>query len=101
MSSHKWHFQITDEARVQIRRLTPYDRRKIFQSIRELLLADKPGSLQDVKKLVEPRFEDQWRKRQGDYRIFFTIDLQATEHQGFRYQGIITVLAVRHRSNAY
>jgi mRNA-degrading endonuclease RelE of RelBE toxin-antitoxin system len=79
----------------------PQDRRRVFQSIRELLLADNPKALSDVKKLVEVRFEGLWRKRQGDYRIFFTIDVSETIYQGFTYKGVVTIRAVLHRSKAY
>jgi mRNA-degrading endonuclease RelE of RelBE toxin-antitoxin system len=73
----------------------------VFASIRELLLADNPTIVPGVRKLVGGHFKEQWRQRQGDYRIFFNIDHAAVAHEGYVYKGTVHILAVLHRGKAY
>jgi mRNA-degrading endonuclease RelE of RelBE toxin-antitoxin system len=97
--THEWHFEISRRARVQIRELREKDRRAVFGSIRALLEAVNPKALRDIKKIIGS--DDEWRKRQGDYRIFFTIDVGEIEVNKHRYKGIINIVRVEHRSTAY
>ena len=101
MPTHAWHLSITDEAKKQIDKLPAKDRMAIFRAMAALLQADNPTSVSDVRPLVEKRFEGQYRLRQGDYRIFFSISSDGVTHEGFQYKGVIHFLAVRHRKDAY
>lgn len=99
MPPHKWHFEITKPARSQISSLSKQDRRAVFSSIRELLLADNPKSLNDVKKLVDS--DDLWRKKQGNYRILFTVEAGEVVHNKFTYKGTLQIVKVADRKDVY
>ena len=99
MPTHKWHFDITEEARRQLRNLSSKDRLLVFGRIRELLLADNPKALLGVKKIVDGA--DEWRARQGDYRIFFSHPSEKVIHEKHEYDGTILVLRVLHGKDAY
>jgi mRNA-degrading endonuclease RelE of RelBE toxin-antitoxin system len=59
-SPHLWHLEVEKRARDQIRRLQAKERQAVFQAIRELLIAENPQRANDVRKLVEKRFEGLW-----------------------------------------
>ena len=100
MATHKWLLQVTDKARKQIRKSSSSDRMAIFGSIAELLESENPKAASDVKKLWGP-LEGQWRKRQGKYRIFFTLQPGEIVQDKFTYKGALTVEAVADRKEAY
>ena len=75
------------------------DRLLVFGRIRELLLAENPKALPCVKKIVDA--DDEWRVRQGDYRIFFNHSADKVIHEKHEYDGTIFVLRVLHRKDAY
>jgi mRNA-degrading endonuclease RelE of RelBE toxin-antitoxin system len=101
MPTHQWHLEVTRTARKHLDELPLQDRMAVFRSLVEVLVAENPTSLPDVKKLVEKKFEGQWRKRQGNYRILFSIESKEIVHEKFTYKGTITVNSVVHRSKAY
>jgi mRNA-degrading endonuclease RelE of RelBE toxin-antitoxin system len=71
----------------------------VFGRIRELLVADNPKALPNVKKIIDA--DDEWRARQGDYRIFFNHTSEKVTHEKHEYDGTILILRVLHRSEAY
>ncbi|MBZ0318424.1 MAG: hypothetical protein K8L91_18575 [Anaerolineae bacterium] len=101
MATHLWHLTFDEDVPDQLSELGFRDRMAIFHSIKELLEAENPSALTDVRKLLEKRHLGLWRKRQGDYRILFTISAGQIEHQNFVYKGMIHIVAVVHRSKAY
>ena len=101
MPTHKWYLEVSKTARVQIDGLPLQDRMAVFRSLVEVLVAENPTTLPDVKKLVERKFEGQWRKRQGNYRILFSIESKEIVHEKYLYKGTVTVNSVVHRSKAY
>src|SRR5258708_35277111 len=102
MPTHKWHLEVTSQAKDQIKALpTSRQRMAIFAAIRELLIAENPTTVPGVRKLVGAHFADQWRQRQGDYRIFFRVQHNEITHRQYSYKGIVTILKVIHRSRAY
>lgn len=100
-SSHRWYLEVDERARDQIGALSSSDRRAVFQSIRELLIAENPHLASNTRKLTEKRFEGLWRKRQGDYRIFFAIEVGKVIVDKFAYKGKVTIVEVVHRKDAY
>lgn len=80
MATHKWHFEHNKDLRDQLSRLSPKDRLRIFQRLKELLEADNPKAIRGVKKLVDVP-DDQWRIRQGNYRIIFTLKTEPITHE--------------------
>jgi len=101
MATHKWHLVATNTARENLDELSSRDLMGVFRSLKLLLEADNPAAVQGVKKLVEARFEGQWRQRSGDWRIFFTIEHGEVIHEKHIYKGVLTLLAVRRRDEAY
>lgn len=100
MATHKWHFEITDAAREQIRQLDSKTRRLLFRNLRNMLITGHPKELATVRKLVTTD-ANRWRMRVGVYRVLFTIDALPVTHQKFTYQGTILVEEVLHRKDAY
>ena len=102
MPTHQWHLKVTSAARDQITALpSARQRMAIFAAIRELLIAENPTAVPGVRKLVGEQFADQWRQRQGDYRIFFTVQHGEIIHAEYSYKGVVTIFTVVHRSRAY
>src|SRR5688572_13242229 len=102
MPTHQWFLEVIPRARQEISELpSSKQRMAVFASIRELLLADNPTAVHGVRKLVGGHFKDQWRQRQGDYRIFFSIDPTPVAHERYNYKGTVQILAVLHRGKAY
>lgn len=99
MPTHKWHFEISNAARKELKKLSAADRAAIFNAIRELLIAENPLAITGVKKLVAS--DNQWRKRQGVYRIIFTIVSGQIVIQKFTYKGTVQILEIGHRSSIY
>lgn len=99
--SHQWYLEVDEKAREEIRELPANVRRTVFEGIRELLIEDNPTLASNTRKLVEKRFEGLWRKRQGDYRIFFAIDAQRIVVDKFSYRGKVIVVEVLNRKDAY
>ncbi|MBI1260038.1 MAG: hypothetical protein GC204_21425 [Chloroflexi bacterium] len=100
-SPHLWHLEVEKRARDQIRDLPSKDRRAVFQGIRELLIAENPQRVNDVRKLVEKRFEGLWRKREGDWRIFFALEPGEITVDKFTYRGKVIIVEVLNRKEAY
>lgn len=98
---HLWYLDVEDKARNQIRGLQSKERQAVFTAIRELLVEENPRYAYDTRKLVEKRFEGLWRKRQGDYRVFFAIETGHVVVDKFEYKGIVTIVEVLHRKDAY
>lgn len=69
----KWTYEIRKKAQRQLERLSPKDRARVFRSIEELIYADNPAFVQGVKHL-EGSDPKEWRQRQGDYRIIFSLE---------------------------
>ena len=102
MPTHEWHFEVSPQARQQITDLpTSKQRMAIFAAIRQLLVSDNPTIVQGVRKLVGEHFKDQWRQRQGDYRIIFSLAHGKVIHAGHSYKGTVQIWSVIHRSKAY
>lgn len=98
---HLWFLDVEDRALDQIRELTAKERQAIFRAIRELLTAENPYRANDVRKLVEKRFEGLWRKREGDYRIFFAVEAGQITVDKFTYWGKVVIVEVLNRKEAY
>jgi mRNA-degrading endonuclease RelE of RelBE toxin-antitoxin system len=102
MPTHKWHLEVTDSARKDIDNLpTSKDVLGVFASIRQLLISENPSMVPGVRKLVEKRFEGQWRQRSGDWRIFFIFDPTEVAFMKYTYKGTVTILGVVRRDRAY
>ena len=101
MTPHKWHLTVTKTAQGELDRLQLSDLMGVFESIRQLLIADKPLQVSGVKKLVEKRFEGLWRHRSGDWRIFFNLQHGEIAHLKFTYKGTLNIVKVVRRDEAY
>ena len=92
MTSHSWHFEVSDRARKQIDELPSPDRMAVFRRLARVLgTPDHPVSLPEVRKLVDPNLPGAYRIRQGDYRIFIDVEAGEIVHQKFTYKGKIIV----------
>jgi mRNA-degrading endonuclease RelE of RelBE toxin-antitoxin system len=99
LATHKWHFTHFRDIREQIRKLPRKEQLRVYKAMEQVLRADNPKALLEVKKLVDS--ENQWRIRQGKYRIIFTIDTSPIEHDKHEYLGTIHFISVSHRKEAY
>lgn len=98
---HLWQLEVERKALDQIRELQPKDRAAVFQGIRELLIEENPRAASNTRKLVEKRFEGLWRKRQGNYRIFFAVESGEVVVDNFNYRGKVIIVEVVDRKDAY
>ena len=99
MPSYKWLLKIEPEARKNVAALpTSALRMSIFRSIRELLEADNPFFVSDVLKIK--KYKNVWRKRQGDYRIFFTLNSTPVKRDKHQYKGTLYLLTIRKRDES-
>lgn len=101
MTPHKWHLVVTKAAQDDLNQLPLSDLMGVFESIRQLLIADNPLQVLGVKKLIEKRFEGLWRHRSGNWRIFFNIQHGEITHLKFTYKGTINIVKVVRRHEAY
>jgi mRNA interferase RelE/StbE len=99
VATHKWHFSHFRDVREQIKKLPRKEQLRVYKRMQQLLESDNPKAVQGVLKLEGS--ENEWRIRQGDYRIIFTINTTPLEHDKHEYLGIVHFVAVLHRSEAY
>jgi len=70
----------------------------VFRAIREMLNADNPLIASDVLKVK--KYKNVWRKRQGDYRILFTLDSTPVTHDKHTYKGTFHLITIRKRDES-
>lgn len=78
--------KIKERAQKDLKKLAPVYRNKIALLIRELASTPRP---QGAVKLTN---REEWRIRQGEYRILYAIDDNSRE---------ITIIRIKHRRQAY
>lgn len=81
-----WSYVLTPQAEREMRRLSIPVRRRIFEAL-DRYVAEHHGN---VRKLQGK--DNEWRLRVGDWRVRYRPDFRT---------GVIVVLTVRHRSQAY
>jgi len=81
-----YRLEIKERAQKDLRKLAPSLCERIAQLIHSLSNEPRPNGAQ---KLTD---REEWRVRQGDYRILYTIDDQ---------KKLVTVVRVKHRAKAY
>lgn len=101
MTTYQWHLKVEETARKQLSKLSSQERMAVFRLIAELCAADDSYILPNVMKLREKRFEGIYRRRQGNYRIFFLAEPGEVEVHKHVYKGILQVLRILHRKDAY
>ena len=98
--TYKWHLIFTDEAREQIDALTREDMMLIFEKIADLANVHDPYSLEevtDIKKLRDRKYQGLWRKRAGDWRILYRVDINPLIHLKVEYKGRLVVTQIVNR----
>ncbi len=99
MPTHKWLLRISPEARKAVSNLpTSSVRMAVFRAIRELLQEENPLIAPDVVKIKLS--EGVWRRRQGNYRILFTLNSEPVTNNKHRYKGTFYLLAIRKRDES-
>ena len=81
-----YRLNIKERAQKDVKKLAPSFRTRIAALIRSLAEEPRPSG---AKKLTT---KEEWRLRQGDYRILYTIDDK---------NKIVTVVRVKHRREVY
>lgn len=99
MATHKWFLEIDREAKDQFDELDNKTRKNVFPKLQKLLEAENPLSLPSVKKIVNS--ENLYRIRQGNYRIFFSLEVGEVERNKHTYKGILRITRVSDRKEAY
>ncbi|MBI4339525.1 MAG: type II toxin-antitoxin system RelE/ParE family toxin [Chloroflexi bacterium] len=82
-----WRYVVTPQAERDLRRLDPQVKARVFGALDRYVAERQWG---DVKKLHGR--DNEWRLRVGDWRVRFRVNTQ---------EGVIVILAVRNRSDAY
>lgn len=98
MSTLKWRYEFSNKARKQVQKLSPKDRVRVFDSIAELTDAVDPGTVPGVKALKGTRDPKQYRQRQGDYRIIFSLSPGEVVVMDVTYKGLLYIheIAIHH-----
>lgn len=99
--AYQWFLVVAPEAQKQIDALTRQDRILIFSKLTELLNVDDPTDqslVTDIKKLKAPEYRGLWRKRAGNWRILYRLEVGEIEFFNFTYKGqLLTVQVVNRR----
>lgn len=98
--AYKWHLVLGRDAQEQIDQLARKDRMLIFEKIKDLLNADNPSDpdkVTDIKELSEDRYAGLWRKRAGNWRILYRIEVGAIVFEKFEYKGRLLVVTILNR----
>ncbi len=99
--SHQWLIRWTVPTRQALKKLPSKDRKAVFDSIRQLALAENPYSVPGVTKLKDVRLEKMRRIRAGDYRVIFYIEAGELIHQGFTYKGSLVIAGIHIHHTGY
>ena len=76
-------------------------KRSLLNSLHQLVNSDDPYSLRSVKLLQSGKFERLRKFRVGPYRVFFEGVPGDLSHQKHPYMGIIIIVDIRQRKDAY
>lgn len=85
-------------AKKQFGKLSPKDQARVFRSIQELVQSENPPMTPGVKHLQGTSNPKQWRQRQGDYRIIFSLEAEEIVEMNLIYKGRLTIheIAIHH-----
>lgn len=102
MAACLWHLIIEPEAKTDIDRLTRPDLFLFFDKLKDLLYANDPTDQQqvtDIKPMSAPfyRERDIWRKRAGNWRILYRIEVGTITHLKMTYKGRLIIVRVLNR----
>jgi mRNA-degrading endonuclease RelE of RelBE toxin-antitoxin system len=95
---NKWRYILLPRAKKQFEKLSPRDQARVFRSIQELVQSENPLAIRGVKYLQGSSNPKQWRQRQGDYRIIFSVEAGEIVEMNLTYKGrlIIHEIAIHH-----
>lgn len=98
--THLWLLKLENTARKHLRALTRDQRQSIFLTMRQLLEAENPYAIPEVKKLSGD-FAPLRRIPVGEHRILFYLVSELTIHQKHTYKGLLIVVSIIARKDAY
>jgi len=98
---HKWFLKIDPNAKRAFNALQSGYKRGIFHRLRELLNADDPYSSPFVEMLKAKDFERIRKFRVGNYRILFVLRYEEISLRNHTYKGMLLILDIRDRKEAY
>ena len=98
---HKWHFQFTPAAFTAFQSMQPGHKRSLLHSLRQLVNADDPYTLPFVEMLQAERFHRLRKFRVGPYRVFFAVRREEIIHEKHPYRGVVVIVDIRSRREAY
>lgn len=81
-----YQLKIKERAQKDMRKLAPSFRGRIAQLIRSLAKDPRPAGCQKLTN------REEWRVRQGDYRVLYSIDDS---------KKLVTVVRIKHRAKVY
>ena len=68
----------------------------VFSCLEDLLKAENPLAVRQVEAIQS--LPNAWKRRKGDWRIFFAIENKPIIHEGHTYNGTLFLLEVRRRN---
>jgi mRNA-degrading endonuclease RelE of RelBE toxin-antitoxin system len=98
---HKWLLRIEPNAKLQFNALSRSNKQALFRKLRELLTVEDPYHLLFVEMLQAKKFERHRKFRIGDYRVLFVIKPIEVTHLKHTYKGILYILNILDRKEAY
>lgn len=102
MTAYLWHLIIEAQAQADIDRMARPQMFLVFDKLKDLLYADDPTDQQqvtDIKPMSAPVYRDQgiWRKRAGDWRILYRVEVGEMTYLNMAYQGRLIIVRVVNR----
>jgi mRNA-degrading endonuclease RelE of RelBE toxin-antitoxin system len=101
MSTRKWKPQIEPKAQRQIKKLSPTDQARVFNSIDELSKADNPLAIGDVEYLKGSKNPKIFKRRVWPYRLFFYVKSDLIIEADVQYKGLIIITGVYYQHEGY
>lgn len=104
MSNHptqQWLLILQPEAKASFDELPSSGKHLIWARLQQLLESSTPYLLPMVQMLKDKRFHRSRKFRAGDYRVLFTIEDNEITHQKHTYKGVLIIIAISNRRDAY
>ena len=81
--------------------MQPGHKRSFLHSLHQLVNADDPYRLPFVEMLQAEKFHRLRKFRVGSYRVFFEVRREEMIHEKHRYSGVVIIVDIRRRQDAY
>lgn len=102
-TTHKWHFDFTEDAKSAYDNLRPGHKRGVLNCLRQTLRTENPraGDPACLTTLQGEEYKHILKYRVGSYRVLIMKDETEIEVNDHTYKGTIIVVEIDHRKDIY